>query len=56
MNAIPCAILTNQKGEVVSLNARGPALTDKLAELLGPVEDKEKSKDADKPKDSDKGK
>jgi thiol-disulfide isomerase/thioredoxin len=56
VNAIPCAILTNQEGKVVSLNARGPALTDKLAELLGPVDDKEKSKDADKPKDSDKTK
>ncbi len=52
VNAIPCAILTNQEGKVVSLNARGPALTDKLAELLGPADDKEKSKDADKAKDS----
>jgi thiol-disulfide isomerase/thioredoxin len=50
VNAIPCAILTNQKGEVVSLNARGPVLTDKLAELLGPADDK--AKDADKPKDA----
>jgi thiol-disulfide isomerase/thioredoxin len=56
VNAIPCAILTNQEGKVVSLNARGPALTDKLAELLGPVEDKDKSKDADKAKDGDKSK
>ena len=52
VNAIPCAILTNQEGKVVSLNARGPALTDKLAELLGPADDKDKSKDADKAKDS----
>ncbi len=50
VNAIPCAILTNQKGEVVSLNARGPLLTDKLAEMLGPADDK--AKDADKPKDA----
>jgi hypothetical protein len=28
-------ILTNQKGEVVSLNARGPLLGEKLEELLG---------------------
>jgi thiol-disulfide isomerase/thioredoxin len=41
VNAIPCAILTNQKGEVVSLSARGAELTDKLAELLGTAEKKE---------------
>ena len=41
VNGIPCAILTNQKGEVVSLNARGPVLTDKLEELLGKADEKE---------------
>jgi thiol-disulfide isomerase/thioredoxin len=35
ITGIPTAILTNKKGEVVSLNARGPALTQKLEELLG---------------------
>jgi thiol-disulfide isomerase/thioredoxin len=52
VNGIPCVILMNQKGEVVSLNARGPALGKKLEELLGKVEDKE-SKGEDKDKDSD---
>ena len=40
VNGIPCVILMNQKGEVVSLNARGPVLGKKLEELLGKVEDK----------------
>lgn len=35
VTAIPTVILTNQKGEVVSLHARGKELTEKLAELLG---------------------
>ncbi len=35
VSAIPTVILTNQKGEVVSLHARGKELSDKLAELLG---------------------
>ena len=34
VTAIPTVILTNQKGEVVSLHARGKELTEKLAELL----------------------
>jgi len=34
ISGIPTVILTNQKGEVVSLNARGPELGKKLAELL----------------------
>ncbi len=43
--AIPTVILTNQKGEVVSLNARGPELSRKLAELLGDEASKEKPKE-----------
>ena len=35
ITGIPTAILTNKKGEVVSLNARGPELTRLLGELLG---------------------
>jgi thiol-disulfide isomerase/thioredoxin len=48
VNGIPCAILTNQKGEVVSLNARGPALTDKLEDLLGKADEKEAKADEKK--------
>jgi hypothetical protein len=40
VNAIPCAILTNQKGEVISLQAHGDELSRKLEQLLGKVEDK----------------
>jgi thiol-disulfide isomerase/thioredoxin len=51
VDSIPCAILTNQKGEVISLNARGAELTDKLADLLGKAEEKEaKSDDSKTPK------
>ena len=53
VNGIPCVILMNQKGEVVSLNARGPVLGKKLEELLGKVEDKE-DKGADKEADESK--
>jgi thiol-disulfide isomerase/thioredoxin len=35
ITGIPTAILTNKKGEVISLNARGPELTRLLEELLG---------------------
>ncbi len=35
IHGIPTAILTNQRGEVVSLNARGEELTQKLEQLLG---------------------
>jgi thiol-disulfide isomerase/thioredoxin len=35
VTGIPTAILTNKKGEVISLNARGPELTRLLGELLG---------------------
>jgi thiol-disulfide isomerase/thioredoxin len=34
ISAVPTAILTNQKGDVISLDARGPELTRKLEELL----------------------
>ena len=37
VNGIPCVILIDQKGKVVSLNARGPELGKKLEELLGKV-------------------
>ena len=40
VNAIPCAILTNQKGEVISLQAHGEELSRRLEQLLGKVEDK----------------
>ena len=40
VNAIPCVILMDQKGNVVSLNARGPELGKKLEELLGKADDK----------------
>ncbi len=35
VTGIPTAILTNQRGEVVSLNARGPELTRQLEMMLG---------------------
>ena len=35
INAIPAAILVDKKGNVVSLNARGPELTKQLEKLLG---------------------
>jgi len=35
ITGIPTAILTNKKGEVVSLNARGPVLTKLLGEMIG---------------------
>jgi thiol-disulfide isomerase/thioredoxin len=40
VNAIPCAILTNQKGEVISLQAHGEELSRTLEQLLGKVGDK----------------
>jgi thiol-disulfide isomerase/thioredoxin len=49
VNGIPCVILMNQKGDVVSLNARGPELGKKLEELLGKADetkaDETKAKD-----------
>ena len=54
VNAIPCVILTNQKGEVVSLNARGPELGRKLEELLGKVEDAKAKDEKDEPEPSKK--
>ncbi|MBI3462950.1 MAG: redoxin family protein [Planctomycetes bacterium] len=38
--AIPAAILVNQEGKVVTLEARGEALAAELAKLLGPAEEK----------------
>ena len=38
--AIPAAILVNQEGKVVTLEARGDALGEELAKLLGPAEEK----------------
>jgi thiol-disulfide isomerase/thioredoxin len=45
VNGIPCVILMDQKGEVVTLNARGPALGKKLEALLGKVDDKDTKAD-----------
>lgn len=39
---IPTAILVDKEGKVVSLNARGPALSKQLVELLGEVTEDEK--------------
>ncbi|MCA9052607.1 MAG: TlpA family protein disulfide reductase [Planctomycetaceae bacterium] len=36
ISGIPTVILVNQEGKVVNLNARGPALGEELAKLLGP--------------------
>jgi hypothetical protein len=47
ITGIPTVLLTNQKGEVVSLNARGPELGKKLAELLGPGGDGKPSESAE---------
>jgi hypothetical protein len=33
--SVPTAILIDQRGQVVSLNARGPELTRRLEEMLG---------------------
>ncbi|MEM0924556.1 MAG: TlpA disulfide reductase family protein [Planctomycetota bacterium] len=41
VSGIPTAILVDQKGTVVSLNARGKNLDAKLEELLGPIETEE---------------
>jgi thiol-disulfide isomerase/thioredoxin len=41
ITGIPTAILVDQKGNVVTLSARGPALTQQLEQLLGKVEDEE---------------
>lgn len=38
INGIPRAILVDQDGKVVSMNLRGPALKQALAELLGPIQ------------------
>jgi peroxiredoxin len=36
VNAIPQAFLVDQEGKVVHMNARGPLLSQQLAQLLGP--------------------
>ena len=41
ISGIPTAILVNQKGDVVSLRARGKELNRLLEELLGPPEEEE---------------
>lgn len=38
VNQVPAAILVNQQGRVVSMNARGEELTKQLEKLLGPVQ------------------
>lgn len=47
--AIPTAILVDQKGQVVSMNARGRELDRLLAELLGPPESGDDSPATDEP-------
>ena len=44
---IPTVILVDKKGKVVSLNARGPELGKKLAELLGPASNADGDDDAE---------
>ncbi len=39
ISGIPTAILVDQAGKVVSLNARGPELQESLEKLLGPADD-----------------
>lgn len=41
VSGIPTAILLDKEGKVVDLNARGERLAESLAELLGPVEEKQ---------------
>lgn len=50
--AYPTVMLVDKQGKVVSLNARGRVLDQKLAELLGPpeVEKEKKGAEKDKPK------
>jgi thiol-disulfide isomerase/thioredoxin len=43
IESIPTVILVDKKGKVVSLNARGEALGELLAKLLGPAEKAEKA-------------
>lgn len=38
VNGIPCVILIDKEGKVVSLNARGPKLGELLKDLLGPAD------------------
>jgi thiol-disulfide isomerase/thioredoxin len=38
ISGIPTVILVNQEGKVVTLDARGPALGEQLAKLLGPAD------------------
>lgn len=45
VSAIPTAILVDQEGKVVSLRARGAALDEALAELLGPPSDDESTEE-----------
>ena len=49
ISGIPATVLVNQEGNVVSLSARGEALTKQLEELLGPVEEAPASDSGDKP-------
>lgn len=48
IQGIPSCILVDQKGNVVSLNARGPKLGELLGKLLGPADVKEASSDGEK--------
>ena len=50
ISGIPTAILVDQKGDVVSLRARGKELDRLLEELIGPLE-KESSEEAEEEKE-----
>ncbi|MGI9456273.1 MAG: TlpA family protein disulfide reductase [Aeoliella sp.] len=47
INAIPRAILVDQEGNVVHMNARGNKLAEALVELLGPAETPEEDDESD---------
>jgi len=49
ISGIPTAILVNQDGKVVTLRARGEALQEELAKLLGPLEEEKPAKEEAKP-------
>ena len=48
ISGIPACILVDQKGNVVSLNARGPKLGQLLQKLLGPADVKEEGSEEEK--------
>ncbi len=44
IKGIPAAILVDQQGKVITLNARGPMLREHLEQLLGKVEEPKSDK------------